>query len=75
VGGGAAGMHHTLGDALVIEVHHLLAEMVILHQGRATRPGLQRVIGVVEADTLRGREVRTRLRPRIIRGAGRLTRR
>ena len=35
VRGGAAGVHDPLGDALVVEVRDLLAEVVVLEQGRA----------------------------------------
>ena len=37
---GAAGVHHPLGDALVVEVGDLLAQVVVLQQGRvpASRP-------------------------------------
>ena len=37
---GAAGVHDPLGDALVVEVGDLLAQVVVLQQGRPARPGL-----------------------------------
>ena len=56
VGAGAAGVHHPLGDALVVEVHDLLAEVEVLQQGRAPRAGPQRVVGVVDRHALRRRQ-------------------
>ena len=46
VGAGAPGVDHPLGDALVVEVHDLLAEVVVLEQGRAPGPDPQAVVGV-----------------------------
>ena len=48
VRGRATGVHHPLGDALVVEVGDLLAQVVVLEQGRAARPGLERVVGVAQ---------------------------
>ena len=45
---GAAGVHDPLGDALVVEVGDLLAQVVVLQQRRPARPGLQRVVGVAQ---------------------------
>ena len=50
----AAGMHHALGNALVVEVEDLLAEMEILDQRRAARADLQRVLVVRDRAALRG---------------------
>ena len=61
VGAGAAGVHHALGDALMVEVGDLLPQVVVLQQGRAALPGLQRVVGVAEPQALRRGEERTLL--------------
>ena len=56
VGSRTACVHHALGDALVVEVHDLLAEMEVVHQRRAPHTGLQRVVRVRQAHTEAGRE-------------------
>ena len=45
---GAARVHHPLGDALVVEVRDLLAQVVVLEQGRPALARLQRVVGVAQ---------------------------
>ena len=67
---GAAGVHHALRDALVVEVRDLLAEVVVLQQHRAARAGLERVVGVAQPRPLRGREVGALLPVRDRRRAG-----
>jgi hypothetical protein len=42
-------MDHALRDPLVVEVRDLLAEVMVLEQGRTAFARLQRVVGVVEA--------------------------
>ena len=42
----AARMHHPLGDALMVEVEDLLAEVEVFQERRAARPDLQRVLVV-----------------------------
>ena len=54
VDAGAASVHDPLGDALVIEVHDLLAEVEVVHQRGSAPADLQRVVGVREPLTLRG---------------------
>ena len=49
----AAGMHHALGNALVVEVEDLLAEMAVLEQCRATGPLLERILVVGDGMALR----------------------
>ena len=49
-------MHDALGDALVIEMEDLLAEMEVFEQGRTTGTDAQRVLVVSYRDTLLGRE-------------------
>ena len=44
----ASGVHHALGDALVVEVRHLLAEVEVLEQGRAANAGLGAVLIVAD---------------------------
>ena len=61
---GAAGVHRTLRDALVVEVHDLLPQVVILQQRRAACPRLQGVVGVVQPRALGGGEVLALLTPR-----------
>ena len=61
VRGGAAGVDDALGDALVVEVGDLLAEVEVLQQGRPALAGLQRVIGVGQPQALRGGEELARL--------------
>ena len=52
------GVHYALGNAFVIEVRDLLAEMKIVHQRGPAAADLQRVIGLGEALTLcRGEEI------------------
>ena len=58
---GSAGVHHTLGDPLVVEVRDLLAQVVVLQQGRAALPRLQRVVGVAQPQTLGRRQERALL--------------
>ena len=45
---GAARVHHPLGDALVVEVGDLLAQVVVLQQRRSALPRLERVVGVAQ---------------------------
>ena len=49
-------MDDALRDALVVEVGDLLAEDEVLEEGRAAKPGLQRVLIVGDRDALVGRE-------------------
>ena len=56
---GAAGVHHALGNALVVEVGDLLAEVEVLHEGRPALAGLERIVGVRDAHALVGRQVLT----------------
>ena len=51
---GAAGVDDALGDALVVEVGDLLAQVVVLEQGRPAAARPQRVVGVAQAGA-RGR--------------------
>ncbi len=51
-----ARMHHTLRDALVIEVHDLLAQMEIIEQSGATLSDPQTVVGVIDWDAGGGRQ-------------------
>ena len=62
VRGGAARVDDALGDALVVEVHHLLAKVEVVHERRPAGAGGQRVVGVRDAHTLRGGEVLAVLR-------------
>ena len=50
---GAAGVHDALGDALVVEVGDLLAQVEVLEKGRSAIAGLERVVGVGEPHALR----------------------
>ena len=59
---GAPGVHHPLGDPLVVEVGDLLPQVVVLEQHRPARPGLQRVVGVVQPGALGGGQVCAALR-------------
>ncbi len=74
VGGGAAGVDHSFRDPLVVEVGDLLAQVVVLQQHGAASARLQRVVGVAQARSLRGRQegpllgVRAAFRARL--GAG-----
>ena len=52
-------MDDALGDALVVEVRDLLAQVVVLEQRRPALTGLQRVLGVAEPDPLGGGELST----------------
>ena len=52
----AAGVHHALGNALVVEVEDLLAEMEVLERRRSTRADLQRVLIVGDRPALGGRQ-------------------
>jgi hypothetical protein len=45
-------VHDPLRDAFVVEVRDLLAQVVVLQQGRAALPRLERVVGVVEPGAL-----------------------
>ena len=54
VGAEAAGVHDALGDALVVEVEDLLAEVEVLQQRRAALADLQRVLVVGDRHALRG---------------------
>ncbi len=45
-------MDHALGDALMVEVHDLLAQDKILQQHRSARARLQRVLVVADRHTL-----------------------
>ena len=56
VRGGAAGVHHALRDALVVEVGDLLPQVEVLQQRRAARARLQRVVGVGQPQTLGRRQ-------------------
>ena len=62
VGAGAAGVDHALGDALVVEVAELLPQVVVLQEGGAAAAGLERVVRVLQAHTVRGGQVRAALR-------------
>ena len=57
VGAGAAGVDDALGDALVVEVGDLLAQVMVLQQHRAARTRLQRVVRVGEPHALGRGEV------------------
>ncbi len=54
----AARMHDALGNALVVEVEDLLAEMKVLDQRRTARADLQRVLIVRDRSALCGRQDR-----------------
>jgi len=56
-------MHDPLGDALVIETHDLLAQVEVLEQCGSPVAGRQRVVRVVDPQTLCGGQPVTRLRP------------
>ena len=53
-----AGVHHPLGDPLVVEVEDLLAEVGILQRGRAALPGPQGVLVVGNDRALLGGQPR-----------------
>ena len=50
----AAGMHDPLGNALMVEVEDLLAEMEIFEQRRAARADLERILIVRHRPALGG---------------------
>ena len=54
----AAGVHDPLGDALVVEVEDLLAEVEVLQQRRPALADPQGVLVVGDRDALRGRQHR-----------------
>ena len=66
---GAAGVHHALRDALVVEVGDLLPQVKVFQQRRAASACLQRVIGVRQPQTLGRGQKLTRLRTGIRVGA------
>ena len=51
-----ARVHDPLGDALVVEVGDLLAEVEVLDQRRSALAGLERVVGVGQPGPERGRQ-------------------
>ena len=53
------GVHHPLGDALVVEVEDLLAEVEVLEQRRAALAHPQRVLIVSDRDPLLRRQPHT----------------
>lgn len=57
VGAGPAGVHHSLRDALMVEVGDLLAGVKIVEQGRPPLSYAQRIVGVIDAHPLLGGEV------------------
>ena len=67
---GAARVHHALGDALVVEVGDLLAQVVVLQQRRAARARLERVVGVAQAHAGGRGQERTLLGACRLRGPG-----
>ena len=77
VGAVAAGVHDALGDALVVEVEDLLAEVEVLEQRRAALADPQRVLVVGDRNALLGGQPAGPLRPpggsrrRSPRGSGR----
>src|SRR5690606_866446 len=50
-------MYHALGDALVVEVHHLLTEGEVLHERRAAFAGGERILIVADGHALVGRQL------------------
>src|SRR5262249_30260140 len=48
----AAGMHHALGDALMVEVEELLAEVKIFERRGAAGTDLERILVVSDGDAL-----------------------
>ena len=54
MGAEAPGVHDPLGDALVVEVEDLLAEVEVVEQRRAALAGAQRVLVVGDRDALLG---------------------
>src|SRR5699024_8008043 len=69
MGAGTSSMHHSFRDALVVEVHDLLAQVVVLQQRRPSRTGLQGVVGVSQREALRRGEPSARLGSRLRLGA------
>ncbi|GAB0022310.1 hypothetical protein VN1338_12970 [Helicobacter pylori] len=67
-------MDHALRDALVVEVGDLLAQVVVLQEGRAAFTGREGVVGVAQPGALGGGEVGAALGP-ISLGAARSTHR
>ena len=61
VRGRATGVHHALGNALVVEVRDLLAQDEVFEQRRAARAGFERIVVVRDRHALVGRELRLRL--------------
>ena len=59
VGAEPAGVHDALGDALVVEVEDLLAEVEVLEQRRTPLAGPQRVLVVGDRDALLRRQPRS----------------
>ncbi len=57
VGAGPTGVHNALGNAFVVEVGDLFAQMEVLQKRRPAFARLQRMIGVVEPHALGGGEV------------------
>src|ERR1043165_5086756 len=58
MGAEAPRMHNALGDALVIKVEDLLAEMKILKRRRPAAPDSQRILVVSDRGSLLGRQDR-----------------
>ncbi len=56
MGTGTASMDHPLGDALVIEVRDLLAEVMVLQERGSAAPRPQGVLGGAQAGPVRGGE-------------------
>jgi hypothetical protein len=56
VGAGTARVHDALGDALVVEVRDLLAQDEVFEQRRPASSRLERVLVVVDARAVIGRE-------------------
>jgi len=48
---------HALGDPLVVEVRHLLAEVEVFEQSRAAHAGLERILVVGDGEALVGGEL------------------
>jgi hypothetical protein len=53
----ATGVHHPLRNARVVEMHDLLAQVVIVEQRRTARADPQRMVGLAQRHTLRGGQV------------------
>ena len=56
MGGGTACMHHPLGNALVVEMGDLLAQVEILQQGGPAFANLERMVRVGQPHPLGRRE-------------------